>query len=146
MPKLIAIAAMSPSRGIGYQNCLPWHISEDLAFFKEKTLGKTLLMGRKTFESLPGTLKGRKVLVLSRSGQGPRVIHSLDALPEEEIWVCGGADVYRQTLPRCSEVFLTLVKAEPPAVDTYLPAFEEFFAKRETLKETPACTFLHFSK
>ncbi len=137
---------MSPSRGIGIGGKLPWHIKEDLAFFKEKTLGKTLLMGRKTFEGLPAPLPGRKTLILSKSVEGPDVVHSIEELPETEIWVCGGAQIYKQFFPLCEEVYLTLVKNEPPEVDAFLPEFETLFGPAEIISETPLCTFYHFKK
>lgn len=146
MPRLIAIAAMSPSRGIGYKGALPWRLPEDLAWFKEKTMGHTLLMGRKTFEGLPKKLQGRNILVYSTTQKGENVIGDLKNLPDEEIWVCGGAQLYAATLPLSDEVYLTLVKAEPAAVDTYLPVFENHFASPTLVRESENIKILHYKK
>lgn len=149
MAKLIAIVAMAPNRGIGFKGKLPWHIPEEFKHFREKTIGKTLLMGRKTFEGLPKQLTGRRIIVFSSNPDYPDSIQNLSQLdkrPENEIWVCGGMEVYRQALPLCEEVFLTLIKQQPKQVDTFLPEFEHLFKRPNILKETNDFSVLHFKK
>lgn len=136
-----AIAAMSENRVIGNGNSIPWHLPEDFKFFKKTTMGHILLMGRKTFESIGRPLPGRETVVLSRSGfhhDGVKTIQSMNELaPSEhrEIFVCGGAQVYSQLLPQCSELYLTHVNRKVDG-DAYFPSFENLFDPVETLQET----------
>ncbi len=138
-----AIAAMSINRVIGCQQQLPWHVPEELQWFKQVTLHQTLLMGRKTFESMGcRPLPQRKTYVLSRnfiSFQGVEVIHA----PEElyglggTVWVCGGAHVYQQLLPICDELILSII---PQIIegDAFFPPFESYFKLNATLKQSDA--------
>lgn len=136
---LTAIAAMARNRVIGNGNTIPWHIPEDFKFFKQTTMGGILLMGRKTYESIGRPLPGRVTVVLSRAGKLPegmpthenlfciRELSELESIaPERKIFVAGGAEIYRQLLPHCSELFLTTVDAEP-AGDAFFPEFENLF-------------------
>jgi dihydrofolate reductase len=133
---LKAIAAMSLNRAIGLGNGIPWHLPEDFKWFKKMTTGQVIVMGRKTFESIGKALPNRITVVLSRSGTqipGVRMIPSLEALdasnPEwtgKNIFICGGAQVYSQALPLCSELYLTVVQREVPG-DTFFPPFEHLF-------------------
>jgi dihydrofolate reductase len=116
---LKAIAAMSLNRVIGNGNQIPWHLPEDFKWFKATTTGHVIVMGRKTFESIGKPLPNRETIVLSRlafSHPGVKTIRSLDELPDivgdRQVFICGGAQIYEQTLPLCSELFLTLVKRE----------------------------------
>ncbi len=117
-----AIVAVDKNWGIGFKGNLLERVPEDMKFFKEKTLGKVVVMGRETFESLPGRkpLKDRINIVLSRSiipettTEGIIVCSSMDRLfselakyPEEDIHIIGGSSVYSQMLPFCSEVYIT---------------------------------------
>lgn len=140
-----AIAAMSLNRVIGRDGAMPWHLPEDFRWFKRATLGHVVVMGRKTFESLGKPLPGRLNLVVSRGGpiEAPDVetIGDLSRFrPEDyqprEVWVAGGAEIYRQLLGRCSELYLSLVKREVEG-DTFFPPFESDFTLVETLFETP---------
>jgi len=136
---MIAIAAMSPQRVIGSAGTIPWHISEDLRFFKRTTLGHAIVMGRKTYESLGKPLPGRENLVLSRTAtlDGVRVFRSLSEIEEptdgRQLYVIGGAELYAALLPRCSEILLTRVSIDV-AGDTWFPAFEHEFDAGEVLK------------
>lgn len=136
---LTAIAAMAKNRVIGNGNAIPWHIPEDFKFFKQTTMGGILLMGRKTYESIGRPLPGRITVVLSRSGKLPagtppsenlfciRELSELESVaPEKKIFVAGGAEIYRQLLPYCSELFLTTIDAVPDG-DAFFPPFEENF-------------------
>src|SRR5512139_225026 len=129
-----AIAAMSLNRVIGVRNAIPWHLPEDFKWFKSVTTGHVILMGRKTFESIGRPLPNRMTIVLTRSSNpiaGVQTVSSLDelrdpklGLTEREIFICGGAQVYREALPFCSDLFLTLVNRTVEG-DTFFPPFED---------------------
>ena len=131
MTQLVMIAAQGRKRELGAGNQLLWHIPEDLAHFKALTLGKPVLMGRKTWESLPPRfrpLPGRRNLVLTRGPaiEGAEIARSLDealalCAGEPELWVMGGAEIYALALPRASRVELTEVDAEFPQADCFFP-------------------------
>jgi dihydrofolate reductase len=138
---MIAIAAMGLNRAIGHKGAIPWHLSKDMKFFRHMTHGNIVVMGRKTFESLDRALRGRENVVLSRGNfvaENARVVASLDEIVEptdgRDIFVIGGAEIYRALLPRCSELLLTVVKQSPEA-DTFFPEFEPQFALAEILDE-----------
>jgi dihydrofolate reductase len=145
-----AIAAMSLNRGIGVGNQIPWHLPEDFKWFKQTTTGHVLVMGRKTFESIGKPLPNRETIVLSRgafSHPGVKVIRSLDELPAltagREVFIAGGAQVYAQALPFCSDLYLTLVKREVVG-DAFFPPFEADFELVATLRETSEFKILHY--
>ncbi len=149
-PHFTAIAAMSLNRVIGRGPDIPWHLPEDFKFFKQTTLGHVLVMGRKTFESIGRPLPGRETVVLSRRGfqhPGVRCVASLDELPEpaggRKVFICGGAEIYRQALPLCAELYLTVVKREVEG-DARFPEFEDQFELVETLRDTPEFKILHY--
>jgi dihydrofolate reductase len=136
---------MARNRVIGARNRIPWHLPADFQWFKRTTLGGILVMGRHTFESIGRPLPGRETFVLSRSLSGipgVRVLPDLLALRSElsldhrPVWICGGADIYRQLLPFCSELLLSLVDSTPDG-DAFFPPFEQDFADNgEVLRET----------
>ncbi len=140
--RVVAIAAMAENRAIGAGNALPWHLPEDLKFFRESTRGKTLLMGRKTYASIGRPLPNRRTLVLSRAAvaiEGVEVIHDLarlaDVMPDGgEVWVCGGAEIYAQTLPWWDELFLTRVKRTVEG-DAFFPTFEHLLILSDVVRE-----------
>jgi dihydrofolate reductase len=147
-----AIAAMSLDRVIGCESRIPWHLPEDFRWFKKTTMGHTLVMGRKTFESIGRPLPGRTTCVLSRqeiSIPSVRVIHSLDALDTEtipgDIFICGGEQIYRLALPRCCEVFLTLVKQHCPG-DAFFPPFESEFFLQRVIEDNDAFAIHHYAR
>ena len=135
MTELVLIAAMGRQRELGAHNQLLWHIPEDMAHFKALTLGKPVLMGRKTWDSLPPRfrpLPGRRNLVLTRGAPiaGAETVRSLDealqlCAGEPELWVIGGAEVYALALPRAARLELTEVDAEFPEADCYFPNYSE---------------------
>lgn len=143
---------MAENRAIGAGNKLPWHLPEDFRWFKQQTLGKTLLMGRRTFESIGRPLPGRTTLVLSRSAAavpGVTVVRSLAEIAAAapaaaEIMVCGGAEVYALTRPLWQEVFVTLVKRTVADADAFFPGFEADFAAPVVVRDTPEFTILHY--
>ena len=128
-----ALAAMAENRVIGQGNRLPWHLPEDFKWFKAMTTGQIVVMGRKTFQSLPKPLPNRRTIVLSRSGfSHPNVEVRSDLDPAEfdqdarQVFICGGAEVYRLWLPRCSDLYLTRVRQVVEG-DAFLPVFEHLF-------------------
>lgn len=134
-PRISLIAAMSSNRAIGIDNRLPWHLPADLKRFKALTRGHTLVMGRKTFESLAGPLPWRTTIVITRRAgwtpAGALVAHSLDeALARareeegEEIFVAGGEEIFRQALGRADRIYLTRIDREF-AGDTFFPELDE---------------------
>jgi len=144
MPIFHAIAAMSENRVIGNQGKIPWHIPEDFRWFKHKTMGGTLIMGRKTFESIGKPLPGRKTVILSRSHTllpGTERYPDMETLNAAEasapqLWVCGGSEIYAQFLPHCSLLYLTRVKRDVVG-DTFFPPFEDVFALHQVIHKTP---------
>jgi dihydrofolate reductase len=146
-----AIAAMSENRVIGRGNTIPWHLPADFQWFKRVTMGHTLVMGRKTFESIGRPLPGRTTVVLSRSGfthPQVRTVRSLaEVAPESlfpgEVFICGGAEVYAQALPYCSDLFLTRVKRVVEG-DAFFPAFEEAFERVAQIEDNPDFCILHY--
>ncbi len=128
------IAALSTNGVIGRDNKLPWHLPEDLKYFKKVTMGKSLLMGRKTYESIGRPLPGRTNIVLSRQQQfaapGVIIVHSTEqALAEAgrtgatELMVIGGEDVYRTMLPLARRLYLTRVDLKVEG-DAFFPPLE----------------------
>ncbi|MGJ4804492.1 dihydrofolate reductase [Luteimonas sp. SDU82] len=129
------IVAMDRKRAIGRDNALPWHLPDDLRRFKALTLGKPVLMGRRTAESLGRALPGRTNLVLTRGDRipfaGMREVASLDqaqAIAQEEgageLCVIGGAQVYALALPRATDLRMTHVETVVADADTFFPAYE----------------------
>lgn len=110
---------------------MPWHIPADLRHFKQVTKGRPMIMGRKTFDSLPGLLPGRRHIVLTRDTaweeEGAEVVHSVEAALKAangpHVCVIGGAEIYRLFLPIADRIELTEIDAEP-AGDTQMPAFD----------------------
>ncbi len=132
---LALIAAIGKNRVIGKAGRLPWHISEDLKRFKRLTTGHTVLMGRKTFESIGTPLSNRRNVVITSHPLPnvetyPSVDAALQALAgEERVFVIGGAHLYAQTLDRADELYLTLVEGEYEG-DTFFPAYEHLLEAR----------------
>jgi dihydrofolate reductase len=130
--RLSLIAAMDRKHLIGRDNAMPWHLPADLAHFKATTLGKPILMGRKTFESLGRPLPGRLNIVLSRDNRydaaGITVVHDLDeaftaAGDVPELMVIGGASLYETLLARIERMYLTFIDAEFDG-DAWFPAWD----------------------
>ncbi len=148
-----AIAAMSLNRVIGMGNKLPWHLPEDFKWFKQMTTGQVVVMGRKTFESIGKPLPNRSTVVLSRASlpiPGVQTVSDLSQLDRDapglagkEVFICGGAQVYEQALPLCSDLYLTLVK-EVVEGDRFFPAFEDRFELAGELLDNPKFKILHY--
>lgn len=131
------IVAMSRQRAIGFRNRLPWHLPEDMAHFKALTTGHTVIMGRKTFESLPnGALPHRRNVVITRQTENMKQhrhdIVLYDSLEEalkreakeQEIFIIGGESIYRQALPFADKIYATLVGQEPQEADAWFPEID----------------------
>ncbi|HLR63117.1 MAG TPA: dihydrofolate reductase [Lentibacillus sp.] len=130
------LAAMDRNRVIGYRNDLPWHLPNDLKFFKQKTTGHTIIMGRKTFESIGRPLPNRDNVVITRrhSSKFPdeiEVINNIDTVldwnhqePANELFVIGGEEIFKQVLPHADRLYITLVD-DVFQGDTYFPEFSE---------------------
>lgn len=135
--KIAAVAAMAENRVIGKDNQLPWHLPEDLKRFKQVTLGHPVIMGRKTFDSMGKPLPKRVNLVITRQEghmiDGAQVFNSLDraiewcrskiATQDEEIFVIGGAELWRAAWPELDRIYLTVIHKEFEG-DTYFPEFD----------------------
>lgn len=135
MIDLAVIVAAAENGVIGRNNALPWHLPEDLRYFKRVTLGKPIVMGRKTFESIGRPLPGRTNIVISRQpGYAPDGVHVVSGLDDAlelaeeialidgvtELMVIGGAEIYRAAIPRAQRLYLTEVHAEVEG-DALLP-------------------------
>ena len=131
--QLSIIVAMDQHRLIGRDNQLPWHLPADLAHFKKITLGKPIVMGRKTFESMGRALPGRRNVVLTRQTQWQatncEVVHSLAQVmtllkDESEAMIIGGADLFAEALPHVSHLYITWIDAVYEG-DTYFPMWKQ---------------------
>ncbi|WP_373975192.1 dihydrofolate reductase [Chitinibacter sp. SCUT-21] len=130
--QLAIISAVGANKVIGIDNRLPWRLPEDLQYFKRLTMGSPMLMGRKTFESLPGLLPGRRHLVVSRNADwhadGAETFTSIAAAIEacadlDKLFVIGGGEIYRQALTLADTLYLTEVNLSPEG-DAYFPEFD----------------------
>jgi len=136
--KISLVWAMAQNRVIGRNNQLPWYLPEDLKYFKRITLGKPVIMGRKTFDSIGKPLPGRTNIVVTRnhdwSFEGVRTLDSLEAARElcenqaivdgtEEAMIIGGAEIYRQAMPLADRLYLTEVHADVEG-DATFPEFD----------------------
>ncbi|MEO7299574.1 MAG: dihydrofolate reductase [Verrucomicrobiota bacterium] len=150
--KFQAIAAMSENRVIGNGNKIPWHLPEDFKWFKKMTTGQIVVMGRKTFESIGTPLPNRTTIVLSRTNfhyPGVQTISDLNQIDlkneTREVFICGGAQIYEQALPVCSDLYLTLVKRVVEG-DAFFPPFENQFELAEEILDCPDFKILHYRK
>ena len=122
---VILIAAVGRNGVIGRDNDLPWRIREDLQHFKQLTLGHTLVMGRKTYDSIGRPLPGRRTVVVTRrpdwSADGVEVVHTLEEglKYEGDLYVAGGGEIYRQALPYADRLELTEVDQSPTGDATF---------------------------
>ena len=140
MVKIKAIAAVSLNGVIGKNGVLPWRLPGELKWFKKITLGHTLLMGRKTWESLPGPLPKRENWVLSSNLREQPDIQVFSKLEEalvagsdRELFIIGGGELYRQTLPLCGELYVSEVSREVVDGDAFFPPFKDKFEIMENL-------------
>ena len=152
--KLSAIVAMTPDHIIGRDGDLPWHLPEDLKFFKKTTSGHPILMGRTTFDSIGRPLPKRQNIVLTRdpawSHEGVEVIHepsqlsSLDLL-HDTVYIIGGAQIYDLFLDQLDELIVTHVH-ENHSGDTRFPAFAHLFPENEEIATNNDFTIKRYFK
>ena len=130
--KIALVAAMANHNVIGLHNQMPWHMPADLAHFKEVTLGKPVIMGRKTYDSIGRLLPGRRNIIISRQqaphGLAADWVHSIeDALAlvadQAEVMIIGGAELYKQMLPRADRLYLTHIELETRG-DAFFPDYQ----------------------
>jgi dihydrofolate reductase len=131
--KLSIIVAMDQNRVIGNNDSLPWHISADLKNFKKITMGKPIVMGRKTHESIGRPLPGRENIIITRDktyqAEGCTVLNNIDEIFEhckdvEEVMITGGSEIYKHTLDQAIRLYLTEVHTEVEG-DTFFPEFNQ---------------------
>ncbi|WP_010274120.1 dihydrofolate reductase [Paenibacillus senegalensis] len=132
MPRWTLIAAMDKNQLIGKDNDMPWSLPKDLAYFMRTTLGYPVVSGRKNFEAMKGPLRGRRNIVLTRNQdykcEGAEVVHSKDEAitllnSEEEVFIIGGAEIYKMFMPDADRLLLTLIDHEFEG-DTYFPEID----------------------
>jgi len=154
--KVKHIVACDVNNAIGKENTIPWRSKLDMAFFKETTMGYPLVMGRKTYESLPGALKGRHLFVITRDkdwssgtpkGESVFIFHSveeaLDAaktcakeLNKDTVWIIGGEQIYRETLPFTDEVYQTTICIIVKEPDAFYPLLSDSeWKERQPVRE-----------
>lgn len=154
------LVAHDMNRVIGVNNDLPWYIPEDLAYFKRKTMGKAMVMGRKTFESIGKPLPGRLNIIVTRNkdykAEGAVVVHVLsDAIEKakeyaDEVMVIGGAEIFTMSLSIADRLYITKIKEEYNG-DTFFPAYENEWhiiesSEEHTTEDGIAYTFLTYER
>ncbi|HET7557377.1 MAG TPA: dihydrofolate reductase [Rhodanobacteraceae bacterium] len=131
--RISLLAALDRRRAIGREGAMPWHLPDDLKRFKALTLGKPVLMGRKTVLAIGRALPDRPNLVLTRANEAPyasqQVVHSVDearaaSAGAEELVVVGGGEVYALAMPHATHLLLTWIDTETPDADTFFPEFD----------------------
>lgn len=141
------VVAMAEQRAIGRDNDLPWHLPADLKYFKAVTMGKPIIMGRKTFESIGRPLPGRRNIVITRNGdwraEGVEVALSVEQAKEmvadvDEAMIIGGAQIYGQSLGLADRLYITEVHMAVPDADTWFPAFSAGDWQEVSREEHPA--------
>lgn len=151
LPNWQAIAAMADNRVIGKEGQIPWHLPEDFKWFKNKTLGHAIVMGRKTYESIGRPLPKRTNIVVSRTVTdiaGCTVIRSLEELDridlgQQSVFVIGGGEIYKAALPRCSDLWISHVAGSFDG-DAQFPEFEHAFEAVETVHTFPEFRVVHY--
>ena len=144
--RLSLIVAMARNRVIGADGKIPWHLPGELKLFKSLTMGHHIIMGRKTWESIGRLLPGRTTVIVTRQHgyqvPGAIVAHSLgDAIAacsgDEEAFVIGGAEIFREALPLADRIYLTTVNADVPG-DTFMPQFDRSRWREESSQSFPS--------
>ena len=151
--RLIAIVAMTPERVIGKDGTLPWHLPEDLAFFRRTTSGHPIVMGRKTYESIGRPLPKRRNIVLSRdpswSADGVETIHSPAQLSgldlRGDVFIIGGSGIYAAFLPQLDELLVSHIHHAYPG-DIRFPDFAHLFQAPETVESHEAFDVLRYRR
>ncbi len=157
-PEIVVIAAMAANRVIGRGNTIPWHVPEDLARFRQLTMGHALVMGRRTYESIGRPLPGRRTVVISRNPRlavapGVQLASSLSAAfalcrNQKKVFIAGGGEIYRQALPLADRVVLTVLD-RPVDGDTFFPEVDRSLfalASKERLEASEPFTLLEYRR
>jgi dihydrofolate reductase len=142
--QITLIAAMGKNRAIGFEGRMPWHLPAELQHFKRVTMGKSIVMGRKTWQSIGRPLPGRQNIVISRNmdflAPGADVAHSLQAAVKiseaDEVMVIGGGQLYQLAIPLARRMVLTLIDIQPQA-DTWFPDWEDKHWQQTTEQSFP---------
>lgn len=137
------IAAIGKNRELGKNNDLIWHFKEDMKFFRETTTGNTVVMGRKTFESLPHALPNRRNVVISSNknyhAEGAEVVTSvgeaLEKTKSDNVFVIGGGKIYSEFLKYADKLYLTEIDAQCSDADTFFPEFDKSEFSKEKLTD-----------
>jgi dihydrofolate reductase len=144
---------MSSNRVIGMNNSLPWHLSEDLKHFKSLTIGHTIIMGRKTYESIGRPLPNRRNIVISRNAeasyQDTEIVHSIEdafsiAKNDNEVFVIGGSNIYEQALGLVDHLFVTEIKRNFSG-DAFFPEIDKALWNESSREDHIASDGLEFS-
>ena len=152
------IAAVAKNNCIGKDNKIPWNVPEDFQYFRKTTLGKTCLMGKKTYESILGylgkPLPGRQTVVITTdtnfsAPEGVRVFNSLEEawekLKDEDVFICGGANIYTQTIDRADTLYITWIDQEPDG-DTFFPTVDLNIWKEIWREDNEGYSFVKYTK
>lgn len=152
------IAAVAKNNCIGKNNKIPWNVPEDFQYFKKTTLGKTCLMGQATFESILGylgkPLPGRQTVVVTLDKnftvpEGVRLFFSLDEalekLRDEDVFICGGASIYRQTINKVDNLYITLIDQEPDG-DVFFPEIDKSIWQEVWREDHDGYSFVKYIK
>lgn len=146
VPTISLIVAMARNRVIGASGRIPWHLPNELRLFKQLTMGHHLIMGRKTHDSIGRLLPGRNTVIVTRQPgyrvPGAVIAHSIDEAiracgDDPQIFVIGGAELYRAALPAADRIYLTTVDAEP-AGDTFMPPIDWDAWRESSVQDFPA--------
>jgi dihydrofolate reductase len=144
------IVAIAENKAMGKNNSLPWHLPEDFKYFKKTTLGKPVLMGRKTFDSLGKPLSGRLNIVISTQKnlqipEGVLLFHDIDSAIKrleientEEAFIIGGAKIFEETMPLADRLYITRVHTVIPDADTFFPDMDHTHWKLVWNEDHPA--------
>ena len=132
------IVACDRNGAIGKDGDLPWRQSTDLQYFKKITMGSNLIMGRKTWDSLPGILPGREHFVLSRSKVADVAVITVEEALEMDGWIIGGGQIYEIFLPHVNELHRTIIDARVSGADTFFPDITGMGFRLEAEKHVPA--------
>jgi len=137
-PQISAIAAIGKNRELGTKNQLSWRIPDDFKRVKELTMGHPIIMGRKTYESIGRPLPGRTNIIVTRdqsyTAEGCLIVNSIEEalnearqVEQKEIFIFGGAEIYKLALPYTNHLYLTLIDAEDNEADAYFPEYQDAF-------------------
>ncbi len=135
MKNLSLIVAIGKNNELGYNNQLLWQLPNDLKYFKARTLNKTIVMGRKTFESLPTVLANRNHVILTNNKnyqkEGLKIFNNKEEVLnylkgiKEESFIIGGSQIYREFFPYCQTIYITEIEKDYPQADCYFPNFDK---------------------